>query len=82
MPPPWAQMLETFATFNKNSKYILLDKHLVDFANTAIDRPDMKDEHDVFNLVMPRDDIAVITFSGKPRDWSTPVRQQRTHFPE
>jgi CCR4-NOT transcription complex subunit 6 len=40
----------------------LLDKQLVDFANTAINRPDMKGEHDVFNRVMPRDDIAVVSF--------------------
>ncbi|KAF2491182.1 hypothetical protein BU16DRAFT_566096 [Lophium mytilinum] len=62
MSPPWAQMLETFATFNKKSKHILLDKHLVDFANTTINRPDMKGELDVFNRVMPRDDIAVKIF--------------------
>jgi CCR4-NOT transcription complex subunit 6 len=40
----------------------LLDKTIVDFANIAINRPDMKGEHDVFNRVMPRDDIAVVAF--------------------
>jgi len=44
------------------SRYILLDKQLIDFANTAINRPDMKGEHDIFNRVMPRDDIAVVAF--------------------
>lgn len=39
-----------------------MDKQLIDFANTAINRPDMKGEHDIFNRVMPRDDIAVIVF--------------------
>lgn len=43
-------------------RYILLDKQLIDFANTAINRPDMKGEHDIFNRVMPRDDIAVVAF--------------------
>ena len=43
-------------------RYILLDKQVVDFANTAINRPDMKGEDDVYNRVMPRDNIAVITF--------------------
>ena len=43
-------------------RYILLDKQLVDFANTAINRPDMKGEHDIFNRVMPRDDIGVLAF--------------------
>ena len=40
----------------------MLDKQLVDFANIAINRPDMKGEHDIFNRVMPRDNIAVVTF--------------------
>ncbi|KAF2817864.1 uncharacterized protein BDZ99DRAFT_514080 [Mytilinidion resinicola] len=44
-----ANLVDRCTTFYKNSKYILLDKHLTDFANTAINRPDMKDEHDVFN---------------------------------
>lgn len=39
-----------------------LDKQLIDFRNTAINRPDMKSEHDIFNRVMPRDDIAVAVF--------------------
>lgn len=43
-------------------RYILLDKQLIDFANTAINRPDMKGEHDIFNRVMPRDDIGVVAF--------------------
>lgn len=43
-------------------RYMLLDKQYVDFANIAINRPDMKGEHDVFNRVMPRDHIAVIAF--------------------
>ncbi len=35
---------------------------MVEFANTAINRPDMKGEDDVYNRVMPRDNIAVVTF--------------------
>jgi CCR4-NOT transcription complex subunit 6 len=57
-----AKLVDGCAIFYKNSKYILLDKQLVDFANTAINRPDMKGEHDIFNRVMPRDDIAVLAF--------------------
>jgi CCR4-NOT transcription complex subunit 6 len=41
---------------------VLLEKQLIDFTNIAINRPDMKGEHDIFNRVMPRDDIAVIAF--------------------
>ena len=57
-----AKLVDGCAIFYKASKYILLDKHLIDFANTAINRPDMKGEHDTFNRVMPRDNIAVVTF--------------------
>ncbi|KAF2868996.1 glucose-repressible alcohol dehydrogenase-like protein transcriptional effector [Massariosphaeria phaeospora] len=57
-----ARLVDGCAIFYKNSKYILLDKQLIDFANTAINRPDMKGEHDIFNRVMPRDDIAVVAF--------------------
>jgi CCR4-NOT transcription complex subunit 6 len=41
---------------------VLLDKQLVDIANLAINRPDMKGEHDIFNRVMPRDNIGVVAF--------------------
>ncbi|KAL9605824.1 MAG: hypothetical protein Q9179_001010 [Wetmoreana sp. 5 TL-2023] len=57
-----AKLVDGCATFYKSSKYICLDKHVIDFANTAINRPDMKGEHDTFNRVMPRDHIAVVTF--------------------
>lgn len=57
-----AKLVDGCATFFKLNKYILLDKQLIDFANTAINRPDMKGEHDTFNRVMPRDNIAVATF--------------------
>jgi CCR4-NOT transcription complex subunit 6 len=50
------------ATFYKNSKYILLDKQVIDFASIAINRQDMKADHDVFNRVMIRDNIAVVLF--------------------
>lgn len=38
----------------------MLDKQHIDYAHTAINRPDMKTEHDVFNRVMPRDNIAIV----------------------
>lgn len=50
------------ATFYKASKFILLDKQVIEFAAIAINRPDMKNQHDVFNRVMPKDNIAVISF--------------------
>lgn len=50
------------ATFYRNSKFILLDKQQIVFSREAINRPDMKGEHDVYNRVMPRDHIAVVVF--------------------
>ena len=62
MPENEAKLVDGCATFYRATKYYLLDKQLIDFANTAINRPDMKGEHDTFNRVMPRDHIAVATF--------------------
>ena len=57
-----ARLVDGCATFFKSQKFILLDKQVIDFANIAINRPDMKGEHDIFNRVMPRDHIAVVTY--------------------
>ncbi|KAJ6781889.1 hypothetical protein PWT90_08558 [Aphanocladium album] len=57
-----AATVDGCAVFYKQSKYILLDKQVIEFASIAINRPDMKNQHDVFNRVMPKDNIAVITF--------------------
>jgi CCR4-NOT transcription complex subunit 6 len=50
------------AIFYKASKWILLDKQLLDYANIAINRPDMKNQHDIFNRVMPKDNIGLVCF--------------------
>ncbi|KAF2169644.1 hypothetical protein M409DRAFT_64705 [Zasmidium cellare ATCC 36951] len=50
------------AIFFKNTKYIQLDKKQIVYSREAIQRPDMKGEHDVYNRVMPRDHIAVVAF--------------------
>lgn len=57
-----AMSVDGCAVFYKQSKYILLDKQVVEFATIAINRPDMKNQHDVFNRVMPKDNIAVVCF--------------------
>ncbi|KAJ4302056.1 Glucose-repressible alcohol dehydrogenase transcriptional effector [Collariella sp. IMI 366227] len=57
-----AAAVDGCAIFYKASKWILLDKHLLDYANIAINRPDMKNHHDIFNRVMPKDNIGVICF--------------------
>jgi len=50
------------AIFYKASKFILLDKQLIEFATIAINRPDFRNTHDVFNRVMPKDNVAVVCF--------------------
>ena len=62
MTEPQARLVDGCAIFYKDRKFICLDKQLVDFGNTAINRPDMKGEHDIFNRVMPRDHVAVVAF--------------------
>ncbi|KAL2134573.1 hypothetical protein VTI74DRAFT_11467 [Chaetomium olivicolor] len=57
-----AAAVDGCAIFYKASKWILLDKHLLDYANIAINRPDMKNQHDIFNRVMPKDNIGVVCF--------------------
>jgi len=48
------------ALLYKGSKYILLDKQLIEIATIAINRPDMKGKSDVFNRIMPKDNIGTI----------------------
>lgn len=62
MPEKEAKTVDGCATFFKRSKYILLDSQMINMSNLAINRPDMKGSPDVFNRVMPKDQIAVIAF--------------------
>ena len=57
-----AKLVDGCAIFFKSTKFLCLDRQLIDFGSIAINRPDMKGEHDTFNRVMPRDNIAVIVF--------------------
>lgn len=57
-----AKIVDGCMTCWKNDKYVLLDKQHIDLGYTAINRPDMKGEHEIFNRVMPRDNIAIVTF--------------------
>ena len=57
-----AKIVDGCATFWKANKYIMLDKHIISYSNEAINRPDMKGEHDIYNRVMPRDHIALVVF--------------------
>lgn len=57
-----ANAVDGCAVFWKAKKYILLDKQVIDFSTIAINRPDMKSHHDIFNRVMPKDNIGMICF--------------------
>ncbi|KAK4211041.1 Endonuclease/exonuclease/phosphatase [Rhypophila decipiens] len=62
MRPAEALSVDGCAVFYKNTKWHLIDKQLVDYANIAINRPDMKKTHDVFNRVMLKDNVGLICF--------------------
>ena len=44
----------------KTSKFKLLDKMLIEFSQLALNRPEFKKSEDVYNRVMPKDNIAVV----------------------
>lgn len=44
------------------SRFNLIDKQVIDFSSSAIQREDMKKTADIYNRVMPKDNIAVVTF--------------------
>ena len=54
------QAVDGCATFFKVNRFALIDKQLVEFRSLAINRPDMKGQEDIFNRVMPKDNIATI----------------------
>jgi CCR4-NOT transcription complex subunit 6 len=62
LPAKDQRAVDGCSIFYKSDKYILLDKQMIDFRQTAINRPDMKSADDVFNRVMPKDTIAVLCF--------------------
>lgn len=57
-----AKGVDGCATFFKGSKYILLDKQLINFGQTAVRRPDAKGQDDIYNRLWQKDHIAVIIF--------------------
>ncbi|KAK4203038.1 Endonuclease/exonuclease/phosphatase [Triangularia verruculosa] len=48
------------ATFWKTDKWILLQKEMLDYPQLIMARPDMKQNHDVYNRAMPKDNIGTI----------------------
>ncbi|CAG8618205.1 4058_t:CDS:2 [Paraglomus occultum] len=49
------------ATFFKASKYTLIDKQLIEFNQVALQRPDFKKTDEMFNRVITKDNIAIVT---------------------
>jgi CCR4-NOT transcription complex subunit 6 len=57
-----AKTIDGCATFFKTSKYILLDKQVINFGQTAVRRPDAKGQDDIYNRLWQKDHIAVVVF--------------------
>ncbi|TFK44154.1 Endonuclease/exonuclease/phosphatase [Crucibulum laeve] len=49
------------ATFYKSARYQLVEKHLIEFSQVAMQRQDFKKTDDMFNRVLGKDHIAVVT---------------------
>ncbi|KAF7715406.1 Glucose-repressible alcohol dehydrogenase transcriptional effector [Penicillium ucsense] len=57
-----AKSVDGCAIFYKGTKYILLDKQLINFGQTAVRRPDAKGQDDIYNRLWQKDHIAVVVF--------------------
>ncbi|KAJ4165756.1 hypothetical protein LMH87_007376 [Akanthomyces muscarius] len=62
MPEKDALQVDGCAIFFKQSKWFMIAKECIEFNSIAINRADMNKEHDVFNRVMPKDNIAIVAF--------------------
>ncbi|KAI5789427.1 Endonuclease/exonuclease/phosphatase [Pyronema domesticum] len=60
MSPSESKKVDGCATFWRSDKYTMLAKHSLNFAQIAINREDLKKTVDIFNRVMPKDNIATI----------------------
>lgn len=57
-----AKLVDGCTIFYKAKKYIILEKQMVNYGSTGINRPDMKGQRDMFNRIMGRDHIGVVGF--------------------
>ncbi|RPD52340.1 hypothetical protein L226DRAFT_457927 [Lentinus tigrinus ALCF2SS1-7] len=55
------RLMDGCATFYKASKYTLVEKHLIEFSQVAMQRQDFKKTDDMFNRVLGKDHMAVVT---------------------
>ncbi|TEB28497.1 hypothetical protein FA13DRAFT_794599 [Coprinellus micaceus] len=54
------RLVDGCATFYKNTRFQLVEKHLVEFNSVAMQRPDFRKTDDMFNRVYSKDHIAVV----------------------
>ena len=57
-----AKAVDGCATFFKGKKFVLLDKQMINFGQTAVRRPDAKGQDDIYNRLWQKDHIAVVLF--------------------
>ncbi|KAI9932876.1 hypothetical protein ASPWEDRAFT_145141 [Aspergillus wentii DTO 134E9] len=57
-----AKSVDGCAAFFKGNKFILLDKQVINFGQTAVRRPDAKGQDDIYNRLWQKDHIAVVIF--------------------
>ena len=57
-----ARSVDGCATFFKSNKFVLLDKQMINFGQTAVRRPDAKGQDDIYNRLWQKDHIAVVIF--------------------
>ncbi|CAO3639452.1 unnamed protein product [Cunninghamella echinulata] len=55
------RVVDGCATFYKADKFNLIEYHLLEYNQTALQRPDFKKSDDIYNRVMTKDNIAVMT---------------------
>ncbi|KAK0735407.1 Endonuclease/exonuclease/phosphatase [Apiosordaria backusii] len=60
MAPNVAGGVDGCATFWKSDKWIILQKEMLDYAQLTMARPDLKQNHDVYNRAMGKDNIGTI----------------------
>ncbi|ORZ20569.1 Endonuclease/exonuclease/phosphatase [Absidia repens] len=55
------RVVDGCATFYKADKFNLIEYHLLEYNHNALQRPDFKKSDDIYNRVMTKDNIAVMT---------------------
>jgi CCR4-NOT transcription complex subunit 6 len=54
------KVVDGCATFYNSEKFALLDKHIIEFASSSLKHDKLEKTEDIFNRVMPKDNVALI----------------------